>query len=64
MSDVNYVEYANNGLRLVDQGESLSSFLAQNGAEIGALVGILVVLLLFIGIALFLFTRVSKLRGH
>ena len=64
MTDVNYVEYANNGLRLVDQGETLSSFLATNGSEIGALIGIMVVLLIFIGIVLFLFTRLSKLRGH
>jgi hypothetical protein len=61
--DVNYVEYANNGLRLVDVGVDASSFLSSNGASIGALIGVIIALVLIIFIVAIVLRKL-KLGGR
>jgi len=64
MTDVNYVEYASNGLRLVDVGVDATSFASQNGNEIGSLIAMMVVILLALGLTLIIiFFFLKLIRG-
>jgi hypothetical protein len=59
MSDVNYLEYGENALRVSNSGVDITSFLADNGYFLGVLLAIIILL----GFALFiLFWLIKNFR--
>ena len=59
MSDVNYLEYGENALRVSSSGVDITSFLSSNGYFLGVLLAIIILL----GFALFiLFWLIKNFR--
>lgn len=53
MTDVNYLEYGSNAVRVLNTGENFSQFMAQNGYAIGVIVAVAIILILILLILIF-----------
>ena len=61
MMDVNYVEYGNNAIRVLDTGVAGSGFLAENGFVIGVAIAILICIVLILVVFIMGAKSLSKL---
>lgn len=48
MTDVNYLEYGNNAVRVLNTGEDFSLFMAQNSYALGVIIAIIIVIILIL----------------
>ena len=61
MTDVNYVEYGANAVRLTNTGSEFTHFLAENGYAIGVVLGLIVVIFFVLLILVFGASIVKKM---
>lgn len=60
MTDVNYLEYGANAVRVLNTGESFTEFLSQNAYVIGVFLAVAIVIIFVLLILIFGFKTVLK----
>ena len=61
MADVNYMEYGENAVRVLDSGEDFTEFANQNGDVIGVFIAFLIIMFFVALILVMLFKFVPKI---